>query len=64
MSYLPLLQYDATLSGPVNKRKLKVEMLSFNFRSVLSFRTMGVFFPRFRAGIHVREYISRAGSHI
>ena len=44
-SYLPILQYDATLFGTNNNRKSIGELISFNLRSSLSFRMMGVFYP-------------------
>ena len=47
-SYLPILHYDATLFLSVNRRILKVVMISFNLRPFLSFLMMGVFFSLFR----------------
>ena len=44
-SYLPILQYDATLFGTNNNRKSIEEVISFNLRPNLSFRIMGVFYP-------------------
>ena len=44
-SYLPLFQYDATLFRGVNSQKSKEEIMKFDLKLVLSFRTMGVFFP-------------------
>ena len=43
-SYLPLFQYDATRFRGVNSQKSKEEIMMFDLRLVLSFRTMGVFF--------------------
>ena len=43
-SYLPILQYDATLFGTNNNRKSIEEIKSFNLRPSLSFRMMGVFY--------------------
>ena len=45
-SYLPFLQYDATLFGYHNTQKLEEVILSFHLRSSLSFPTMGVFYLR------------------
>ena len=45
-SYLPFLQYDATLFGYHNTKKLEEVILSFHLRSSLSFPTMGVFYLR------------------
>ena len=42
-SYLPILQYDATLFGNHNTRKLKEEMITFNLRPHSAFPKMGVF---------------------
>ena len=44
-SYLPILQYDATRFGSEDKRKKIAWLISFDFRLILSFRTMGVFYP-------------------
>ena len=44
-SYLPLFQYDATLFRGVNNQKSEEKIMMFDLRLVLSFRTMGVFFP-------------------
>ena len=43
------LYYDATLFRSVNRRILKVVMISFNLRPISSFLMMGVFFSLFRA---------------
>ena len=48
-SYLPILHYDATLFRSVNRRILKLAMISFNMRPFSSFLMMGVFFSFFRA---------------
>ena len=53
-SYLPFLQYDATLFGYHNNQKLEEVILSFHLRSSLSFPTMGVFYfrnPRSSTGL-------------
>ena len=39
-SYLPISQYDATLSWTYDTQKLKVETFIFNLRPSVSFRTM------------------------
>ena len=39
------LQYDATLFGSKDKRKKIAQLISFDLRLILSFRTMGVFYP-------------------
>ena len=44
-SYLPILQYDATLFGSEDKREKIALLISFDLRLILSFRTMGVFYP-------------------
>ena len=41
-SYLSILQYDATLFGNHNTRKLKEEMITFNLRPHSAFPKMGV----------------------
>ena len=43
------LHYDATPFRSVNRRILKVEMISLNLRPFSSFLMMGVFFSLFRA---------------
>ena len=47
-SYLPILQYDATLFGNHNTRKLKEEMITFNLRPHSALPKMGVFLCRFK----------------
>ena len=44
-SYLPILQHDATLFGSEDKRAKIALLISFDLRLILSFRTMGVFYP-------------------
>ena len=43
-SYLPLFQNDATLVRGVNSQTSKEEIIKFDLRLVISFRTMGLFF--------------------
>ena len=66
-SYLPILQYDATLSGHDDNQKLKGDILNFNLRPCSAFRTKGAFYLRFkpctkfiiRAIIYEEIYYSR-----
>ena len=43
-SYLPFFLYDATLLESDDNRKSIVEIINFNLRPSLSFRTMGAFY--------------------
>ena len=47
-SYLPILQYDATLSGHYDNRQMKEEMISFSLRPISTFPYKGAFFVRFK----------------
>ena len=76
--YLPFFLYDATLFRRVNTRKSTEEIISFNLRSILSFRTMGVFLScdtefinqsmmrrrRQTANIPNPTHINRQGPHL
>ena len=42
-SYLPILQYDTTLSGHDDNQKLKGDILNYNLISCSAFRTKGAF---------------------
>ena len=64
-SYLPLFQYDATLFRGVNSQKSKEEIMKFDLKLVLIFRTLGVFFPAIsisctRVFSHVLETAAKA----
>ena len=43
-SYLPFFRYDATLLESDDNRKSIEEVISFNLKPSLSFRTMGAFY--------------------
>ena len=47
-SCLPILQYDATLSGHYGNRQMNQEMISFNLRLISTFPYKGAFFVRFK----------------
>ena len=46
--YLPILQYDATLSGHYDNQRIKAEIISFNLRLISTFPYKGAFFVRFK----------------